>query len=71
MGYLVKTESCITAKALNGRHKIQFPYVRDMESPTQVNATICAFFVFLQNLAKFFVEQGWDSISVNDGDRDG
>lgn len=33
MGYLVKTESCITAKALNGRHKIQFPYVRDMESP--------------------------------------
>lgn len=33
MGYLVKTESCITAKALNERHKIQFPYVRDMESP--------------------------------------
>ena len=60
MGYLVKTESCITAKALNGHHKILFSYVRDVESPTQVNATICAFFVSLQKLAKVYTMEDCD-----------
>lgn len=38
-----------------------------VESPAWINATICAFFVSLQNLAKFFVEQGWDSENINHG----
>ena len=29
-----------------------------VESPAWINATICAFFVFIQNMVKFFVERG-------------
>ena len=39
--------------------------IEAVDSPALVNATICAFFVFIQILAKFLVEQGRNSLGFN------
>jgi len=42
--------------------------IEAVDSPALVNATICAFFVSIQNLAKFIVEQEQTPEFKNEGD---